>query len=102
LEKVAVIVDRPIGYTDEFGNIYSINYGYIPGVIGGDGEEQDAYILDIDYPIDKYQGEVIAIIHRRNDVEDKWVVSNQKYLKSEIIQKVDFIERYFDYWIELL
>ena len=102
MEKVAVIVDRPIGYTDEFGNIYSINYGYIPGVIGGDGEEQDAYILDIDYPIDKYQGEVIAIIHRRNDVEDKWVVSNQKYLKSEIIQKVDFIERYFDYWIELL
>lgn len=95
-------MDRPVGFIDRFGNKYPVNYGYVPGIIGGDGEEQDAYILDVEYPIDKYQGNVIAIIHRRNDVEDKWVVSNRKHLKSEIIQKVDFIEKHFDYWIELL
>ena len=38
---VHIVVDRPIGY--QHGDIvYPINYGYIPGMIAGDGEEQDA------------------------------------------------------------
>ncbi|MFZ1656775.1 MAG: inorganic pyrophosphatase, partial [Lactococcus raffinolactis] len=36
-----VTIDRPIGYDHE-GTIYPINYGYVAGVMGGDGEEQDA------------------------------------------------------------
>ena len=50
-----------------------MNYGYISGVIGG-----DAYILDrsIDYPIESYCGEVIAVAVRDNDIETKWIVSN--------------------------
>ena len=31
--------------------VYPINYGYIPGVLGGDGEELDVYVLGIDTKI---------------------------------------------------
>ena len=43
-QKLKVKVDRPIGYKDDFDNVYPLNYGYTPGKIGGDGEEQDVYI----------------------------------------------------------
>lgn len=36
--KLRVTIDRPIGFEDDYGNIYPINYGFVPGVIGGDGE----------------------------------------------------------------
>ena len=76
-QKLKVRVDRPIGYKDDFDNIYPLNYGYIPGIIGGDGEEQDVYILSntIKGPIDEFIGKLIAIVHRNDDVEEKWVVS---------------------------
>ena len=71
---VHVVVDRPIGY--QHGDItYPINYGYIPGLIAGDGEEQDAYILGISEPITEFDGQVFAAICRRNDCEDKLVVA---------------------------
>lgn len=101
-KTLKVIVDRPIGYKDSFGNIYRINYGYIPDIIAGDGEEQDAYILGVDEAISEYEGELVAIIHRSDDVEDKWVVSNKKYKKEEIERQVHFIEQYFHYSIEVL
>ena len=42
--SVKVIVDRKMGtYHPEHPDLYyPINYGYIPDVMGGDGEEQDA------------------------------------------------------------
>ncbi len=40
-----IIIDRPIGYIDKFGNQYPINYGYVPNLLAGDGEEQDVYII---------------------------------------------------------
>ncbi len=102
MKKVNVIIDRPIGYLDSFGTIYPINYGYIPGVIAGDNEEQDAYILGVDVPIEEYEGYVLAIIRRKNDIEDKWVVSNKSFSKEEIWNQVYFIEQYFDSYIEIL
>lgn len=52
--------------------------------------EQDAYILDrnIDYPIDNYTGNVIAVAVREDDVETKWIVSNEKYTADEIYEKI--------------
>ena len=43
---VTIEIDRPVGYIHNKKNYkleYIINYGYIPGVIGGDGEELDVY-----------------------------------------------------------
>jgi len=96
---VKVIVDRPLGtYHPEHKDIYySVNYGYIPDIVALDGEEQDAYILGVDEPIKEFVGKVIAIIHRIDDVEDKWVVvpENLSFTKDEIIRQVAFQEHFF-------
>ena len=49
-EKVKVIIDRPLGtYHPKHKDIfYTVNYGYVEGVIASDGEEQDAYVLGVD------------------------------------------------------
>ena len=82
---------------------YSVNYGYIEGIIAGDGEYQDAYILGIDKPITEFSGKVIAIIHRFNDVEEKWVVApdNVSFSKDEIMEKVCFQEKFFSIEIRM-
>lgn len=97
---VTVTVDRPLGsfhpkHKDMF---YPINYGYIEGIIAPDGEEQDAYIWGVDEPIKEFTGKVIAIIHRKNDVEEKWVVApdGKNFSIDEIKEKVNFTEQYFD------
>ena len=97
---VKVVIDRPLGsYHPEHKNLYySVNYGYIPGIIAPDGEEQDAYVLGIDEPIKEILGKVVAIIHRKNDIETKWIVAPQSvsFSKEEIIEKISFQERFFD------
>lgn len=97
---VKVIVDRQLGsvHPEYKDVIYTVNYGYIPGIIAPDGEEQDAYILGVDVPVDEFVGKVIAIIHRTNDVEDKWIVvpENASFSKKEIMEKVAFQEQFFD------
>lgn len=47
MEKLtlAVTIDRPVGF-NHHGTIYPVNYGYVAGVIGGDGEAQDVYIIN--------------------------------------------------------
>lgn len=96
---VKVIVDRPLGsYHPKHKDIYyTLNYGYVPGVMAPDGEEQDAYILGVNEPVSEFEGKVIAIIHRLDDVEDKWVVApeNVSLAKEEIMQQVAFQEQYF-------
>lgn len=97
---VKVVVDRPLGsYHPEHKDLcYPINYGYIEGIIASDGEEQDAYIVGVDKPVQEIVGRVIAIIHRNNDIEEKWVVAPQNLLftKEQIWEKVMFTEQYFD------
>ena len=94
------IIDRPLGSCHpQFLNMaYPINYGYIEGIIAGDGEEQDVYVLGTDKPIDKFEGKVIAVYHRINDVEDKWIVSldGSDYSDDEILQLINFQEQYYE------
>ena len=96
---VKVIVDRPLGscHPKHKDLYYPVNYGYIPGIIAPDGEEQDAYILGVNEPVTEFVGQVIAIIHRLDDVEDKWVVApeNVSFTQEEIIAQVAFQEQYF-------
>lgn len=94
---VHVVVDRPIGYHHR-DMVYPVNYGYIPGLLAGDGEEQDAYILGIHEPITEFDGQVIAIIHRKNDCENKFVVApmGAEYHQGQIANAVHFQEQYFD------
>ena len=98
-------VDRPLGsYHPEHKDMYyPINYGYIEGIMSPDKEEQDAYILGVDEPVKEFTGRIIAIIHRLDDVEEKWVVApeNLFFSKEEIIAQVLFQEKYFQWEIEM-
>lgn len=105
-EVFNVTIDRPIGssHPDYPSLVYPVNYGYIEGVIAPDGENQDAYVIGVDTPIDHFTGKRIAIIHRRDDVEDKWVITpeNVPYNKQQIEDMVYFQEQYFDSYVEML
>ena len=96
---VTVTIDRPLGsYHPEHPDMYyPVNYGYIEGMIAPDGEEQDAYILGVDVPVEEFTGRVIAVIHRFDDVEEKWVVAPEgvSFTKDEIAAQVRFQEKYF-------
>jgi len=101
---VKVIVDRPLGscHPHYKNMIYPINYGYIENIIAADGEEQDAYILGICEPVTEFIGKVIAIIHRFDDIEEKWVVAPENiiFTKEEILKLVNFQEQYFNIEIQ--
>ncbi|MCM1544571.1 MAG: inorganic pyrophosphatase [Ruminococcus sp.] len=102
---VEVIVDRPLGscHPNHKDMYYPINYGYVKGIIAPDGEEQDAYILGVDEPVDKFTGKVVAIIHRFDDVEEKWVVApeDKTFSLEEIKAQVAFQEQYFNIEIRM-
>ena len=93
-------VDRPMGsaHPDYPDMIYPINYGYVDGIFAADGEEQDVYIFGADEPLEIYEGKVIAIYHRTNDNEDKWIVSidGRDYSDAEILDAIHFQEQYFE------
>ena len=97
---VTVTVDRPLGscHPNHPDIYYPVNYGYIEGVFAPDGEEQDAYILGIYEPVESFIGRIIAVIHRKDDVEDKWVVAPEgvTFSKMEIERLTRFQEQYFD------
>lgn len=97
---VHAVVDRPLGsYHPEHRDMYyPVNYGYVEGIMAPDGEEQDVYILGVDEPITEFTGKVIAIIHRYNDIEEKWVVApeGKTFTVDEIKEKVDFTEKFFE------
>ena len=93
-------VDRPAGschphYPDM---VYPINYGYVDGVTAADGEEQDVYVLGAESPLTTFEGTVIAVYHRINDAEDKWIVSldGRDYPDAEILRMIRFQERYYE------
>ena len=102
-KTVHIEVDRPIGYVH--GDItYPVNYGYIPNLFAGDGEEQDVYILGVDEPLSSFDGKIVGAIRRYNDCEDKLIAApaGMVFHQGEIAQAVHFQEQYFDYTIDSL
>lgn len=105
-KTVTVTIDRPLGtchpsHPDIF---YSVNYGYVEGIPAPDGDWQDVYVLGVDVPLETFTGPLIAVIHRRDDVEDKWVAAPDglTFTKEEIAQLTFFQERFFDSQVEMV
>lgn len=102
-KDVKVYIDRPLGSVHPTNKdiVYPVNYGYIKEFVALDGEYQDAYILGVNEAIDEFNGKVIAIINRTNDIEDKIVVAKKDSNISikEIEKKVAFQEKYFKHKI---
>lgn len=99
-KSVHVEVDRPIGYRHG-DTLYPINYGYIPGLMAEDGEEQDAYILGVDASLTSFDGRVVGAVRRRNDCEDKLIVAPEGMVfhQGQIAEAVHFQEQHFDTYI---
>ena len=99
---VKVKMDRPLGSKHpKHGFIYPVNYGYIPNTVSGDGEELDAYVLGVHEPLDEFEGQVVAIIHRTNDNDDKLVVmpKGKNYTDEQIEVLTEFQEQWFEHEI---
>lgn len=96
-KTVHIVIDRPVGYCHK-GILYPVNYGYLPGVIAGDGEEQDVYILGIPEPLREFDGRIIGAVRRHNDTEDKLVAAPEGLLlnQAQIGEAVHFQEQYFE------
>lgn len=92
-------IDRPLGscHPRHQELIYPVNYGYVDGVAGGDGVAQDMYLLGVDKPVEAFTGRVIAVFHRFNDVEDKWIVAadGKDYSDEQILGAIAFQEQFF-------
>lgn len=105
-KTVSIEIDRPIGYVHEKkdGSVlhYPINYGYIPGVLGGDDEELDVYLIGVTEPVKVYTGRIIGIVHRDDDVEDKLIMAPEgmSFSVSEMESAVRFQEQYYHSHVE--
>ena len=98
---VSVVIDRPVGFHHVTKGIhldYTINYGFLPGVTGGDGEEQDVYILGISEPLDAFTGRIIGVVRRKDDNEDKFIAApdGMTFTGKQMEEKLYFVEKYFD------
>ena len=100
-QTVKVTVDRPVGFQHVTKGIrldYTVNYGFLPGVTGGDGEEQDVYILGVSEPLETFTGRIIAVVRRSDDNEDKFVAAPEgmTFTAEQIRKEIEFVEKYFD------
>ena len=96
-------IDRQFGNKHpKHGFIYPVNYGFVPNIISGDGEELDCYLLGVFEPVEEYEGKCIAIIHRLNDNDDKLIIvpKNKFYDDSAIDALTEFQEQYFEHVIK--
>ena len=102
--RVRVEMDRPLGSFHPIHSRlrYELNYGFVPGTTGGDGHPIDVYVIDADTPLLECEGEVIAIIRRRDDIEDTLVVrlGGDDWSPAEIAARTHFQERYFDTYVD--
>ena len=98
-QEVSGTIDRPLGSHHPIfhDTIYPVNYGYVGGLFAPDGEEQDVYFLGTDKPLTRFKGTVIAIVERKDDVEDKLVVvpTGLDFSNEEIEEMIQFQEKYF-------
>lgn len=98
--RITARIDRPLGsaHPKHPDLIYRVNYGEVVGVPAPDGDWQDAYVLGVDVPLTAFTGRRIAVIHRRDDVETKWVLApdGMTFTEEEIMTAVHFQEQYFD------
>ena len=104
-QTVTIEIDRPMGYVHRKGEktlVYPINYGFIPHVLGGDGEELDVFLLGVDYPVETFTGRIIGIVYRADDVEDKLIMApdGMDFTVEEMTEAVYFQEKYYHSHVE--
>ncbi len=100
-QTVSGKIDRPKGSVHPKcpDMVYGVNYGYVEnGLVMPDGDEVDVYLLGVDEPVREFTGTVAAVIHRRDDDEDKLIVvpDGVSVTREDIRRDTHFCEQYFD------
>jgi inorganic pyrophosphatase len=100
-KTIEIEFDRPLGTKHpKFDWSYPVNYGFVPGVLAGDGEELDVYYLSSDKPLSKISGVCIGYVNRFDDSEDKLIATDgTKLSKDEIEKQLEFQEKWFKHEI---
>ena len=96
---VKVKIDRPLGSKHpNWDMIYTLNYGFVPNTVSGDGEELDCYVLGVFEPVEEFEGKCIAVIKRVNEDDDKLIIvpRDKKYSDEQIEALTEFQERFFE------
>jgi inorganic pyrophosphatase len=97
---VKVKIDRAKGTKHPKHDFYyDCNYGFVPDTLSPDGEELDAYVLNIDEAIESFEGKCVAIIHRTNDNDDKLIIipaEMENISDEEIRKQTNFQEQWFE------
>jgi len=104
---VHIEIDRPVGYIhkkENYSLTYPINYGYIPDVFGGDGEELDVYLLGVNEPVKEYTARVIGAAYRKNDIEDKLIAApvGMSFTEEEAYEAIKFQEQWYDIEVKII
>ena len=99
-QVVHVVVDRPLGSCHPRHPLlrYEVNYGEIPGTVSGDGHPIDVYLVGWDEPLESTEAEVVAVVVRRDDTEDKLIAGppGRVWTTEELLSAIHFQERFFD------
>ena len=99
-KRVRLRFDQPVGssYGPHGIDFYPINYGFVPGTLAPDGDELDAYLLNVFRPLETAEGICIAVIHRPEDDDDKLVVVPEgvSLTDREILEQVWFQEHLYN------
>ncbi|MDN6434243.1 MAG: inorganic pyrophosphatase, partial [Lacticaseibacillus paracasei] len=58
----------------------------------------------INEPLQSFEGKLIAVVHRADDNEEKWVATteNETFSAAEIAARIHFMEQYFDSTVRLI
>ncbi len=100
-EKVTVVIDRPYGsfHPTLSDVVYPYNYGYIEQDLSKDELSfQDAYVIGVEEPLDKFTGYVIGIIYHKDDATSRWIVApaGLSVDKDAIIQLLGIEEQFYE------
>lgn len=100
-ECVEAKVVKPIGFTDEAGYTYPLNFALFRGKINF----EHAFILGINHPVRKFNGMVIAVMIPQNCKNDKiWIIApkNTRYINIDILKYIDIEKDFPKYKLKCL
>lgn len=101
-----IIIDKPLGESEPEcpSHVYPINCGYVEGVKDSNGNSQQAYVIGVEVALDTFYGKKVAVVHRRDSDITSWVIApdNMPFAKQQIEEMIDFEEKYYDSYIEIV
>ncbi len=73
----------------------NLNSGYFTDLKTPNNKYQNVYVIGVKKPIKEFEGKVIAIINRIDEIENILVVSynNKKYTKEEILKLINYEDK---------